>query len=136
MVPELRRSLASQLPAYLARQRWFGGKARQVRTVELADVLPIRAEALEAFLLVVTVKYADGNDENYALPVLPAESAPSGGENDASRLTIASSETSGQLVLTDALKNKEFLKTLLGLIQQKAIVHGEKGQLRALQTTA
>jgi maltose alpha-D-glucosyltransferase/alpha-amylase len=136
MVPELRRSLASQLPGFLARQRWFGGKARQVRTVELADILPIRTEEFEAFLLVVTVKYADGNDENYALPMLPAESAPSGGENDSSRLTIASPEASGQLVLTDALKNEEFLKTLLGLIQQEAIVHGERGQLRALQTSA
>jgi maltose alpha-D-glucosyltransferase/alpha-amylase len=136
MVPELRGSLASQLPGFLAKQRWFGGKARQVRTVELADVLPIHTEAFEAFLLVVTVKYAEGNDENYALPVLQSESASSGGESDASCLSIGSSETGGQLVLTDALKNEEFLKTLLGLIQQEAIVHGERGQLRALQTTA
>jgi maltose alpha-D-glucosyltransferase/alpha-amylase len=44
--------------------------------------------------------------------------------------------TGEPVILTDALKNEEFLSTLLDLIRQKAIVHGEKGELRALQTAA
>jgi trehalose synthase-fused probable maltokinase len=136
MYPELRRSLPSQLPAFLAEQRWFGGKARQIRSAELADVIPIRTETLEAFLLVVLVTYADGSNENYAIPVLCAGPATSAPEIATVSLKIETLQTDGPLVLVDALKNEEFLKTLLELIRREASVQGEKGELRAFQTTA
>ena len=85
MYPELRRSLPQQLPAFLIRQRWFGGKARQIRSAELADVVPIRSEAMEAFLLVVTVKYAAGADDSYAIPVLSIEPSTQGSDADPPR---------------------------------------------------
>jgi len=136
MYPELRRSLPPQLPAFLTRQRWFGGKARHIRSAELADVIPIRAGDVEAFLLVVTVKYAEGADESYSVAVLPAERSKQSQEADSASLRLETRRAGGFVVLTDALKNETFLKTLLELIQQQAIVPGEKGELRAMQTTA
>src|ERR1700685_2648111 len=134
MYPELRRSLPPQLPGFLARQRWFGGKARQIRSAELADVIPIRSEGVGAFLMVVTVKYAEGADDSYALPVLRAEQSTQGREADPASLRLETPR--GFVVLTDALKNEAFLKTLLELIRREAVLAGEKGELRALQTTA
>lgn len=136
MYPELRRSLPPQLPGFLARQRWFGGKARQIRSAELADVIPIRSEGVEAFLMVVTVKYAEGADDSYALPVLRAEQSTQGGGADSASLRIETPRAGGFVVLTDALKNEAFLKALLELIRREAVLAGEKGELRALQTTA
>ncbi len=136
MYPELRRSLPLQLPAFLVRQRWFGGKARHIRAAELGDVIPIRGEGVEAFLLVVTVKYAEGADESYAIPVLPAEESTQSQVTDSASLRLETRQAGGFVVLSDALKNEAFLKTLLELIQKEAIVPGERGELRAMQTTA
>ena len=77
LVPELRRSLAPQLPGFLIKQRWFGGKARKISSAELIDVVPIRMQTSEALLLVITVKYVDNIEESYAMPVLRAANAVS-----------------------------------------------------------
>jgi trehalose synthase-fused probable maltokinase len=136
MYPELRRSLPQQLPAFLMRQRWFGGKARQIRSAGLADVIPIRSEAMEGFLLIVTVKYAAGADDSYAIPVLPAEPSKQEHEADPTSLRVEATGPVGFVLLTDALKNEAFLNTLLELIRREAILPGEKGELRALRTSA
>ena len=77
--PELRRALPAQLPAYLARQRWFGGKARTIRAVELTDVvpLPMRGDDHDALLLILSVTYTEGGGESYAMPVLRMAALPS-----------------------------------------------------------
>jgi maltose alpha-D-glucosyltransferase/alpha-amylase len=136
MYSELRRSLAPQLPAFLMEQRWFGGKARQISSAELSDVIPIRLQTSEALLLIVAVRYADNTEESYAMPVLRAVNAASAPETESSSLKFQTAEDGEPVRLTDALKNENFLTALLELIQQKAIVPGEKGELRALQTAA
>jgi maltose alpha-D-glucosyltransferase/alpha-amylase len=136
MYPELQRSLPPQLPAFLSRQRWFGGKARGVRAADLADVVPIRTGALEALLLVVRVEYAHGPEENYSIPVVCSEERSSSKEVDSASLKVEARQAGHVLVLTDALKNEEFLSTLLEMIRRKATTEGEKGSLCALQTTA
>jgi maltose alpha-D-glucosyltransferase/alpha-amylase len=136
MVPELRRSLASQLPGFLIKQRWFGGKARKISSAELADVVPIRLQSSEALLLIVVVQYADNDEEVYAIPVLREVNAASTPETESGSLKVQTAGGGEAAILTDALKNEELLSALLELIQQKAIVPGEKGELRALQTAA
>jgi maltose alpha-D-glucosyltransferase/alpha-amylase len=136
MYSELRRALAPQLPAFLMEQRWFGGKARQISSAELSDVVPIRLQTSEALLLIVAVRYADNTEESYAMPVLRAVNAASTPETESSSLKFQMAEDGEPVRLTDALKNENFLSALLELIQQKAIVSGEKGELRALQAAA
>jgi trehalose synthase-fused probable maltokinase len=134
MYPNLQKSLAPQLPAFLARQRWFGGKARQIRSAEVVDTISLQAEGLEAILLVVTVKYADEAEENYAIPLLRKEGANPGA--DLSGLTLDVAGRASPVVLADGLKDDRFLKTLLDLIKEQAVVSGERGELRASQTSA
>jgi maltose alpha-D-glucosyltransferase / alpha-amylase len=134
--PQLQRSLPPQLPAFLSRQRWFGGKARQVRAAELADVIPIRSGALEFLVLVVSVKYADGTEESYAVPVLCTQERSSSIEMDSTSLRVEAQQLGSALVLTDALKNEDFLNALLEMIRSTAALEGHKGVLRGLQTTA
>src|SRR5271170_7118613 len=131
MVPELRRSLGPQLPGFLMKQRWFGGKARKISSAELADVVPIRLQSSEALLLIVIVQYADHDEEVYAMPVLREVNAASTPETESGSLKFQTAGAGEAVILTDALKNEELLSALLELIQQKAIVPGEKGELRA-----
>jgi maltose alpha-D-glucosyltransferase / alpha-amylase len=133
--PELRKSLPSQLPAYLMNQRWFGGKARAIRSVDVLDVVPIPLpqQNQHALLLIISVQYAAGVGEGYALPVLRQAASPEAREN--AFLRVEGPQGNAGLVLVDALKNEAFLSALLQLIEQRAVIPGEKGQLRASQTS-
>jgi maltose alpha-D-glucosyltransferase/alpha-amylase len=58
------------LPRFLRHQRWFGGKARRVKEVQLRDAIPIRSdETIPAILVLAAVEYTEGNPERYAIPV-------------------------------------------------------------------
>ncbi|MCS7167736.1 MAG: hypothetical protein RMI91_05650 [Gemmatales bacterium] len=95
---DLRNALENRLPEYLPRQRWFGGKARQIRHVHVAELLPLPrldqiapepsesrrspesatiglSKPLACWLAIVVVDYADSGREGYTLPltVCPAE---------------------------------------------------------------
>jgi len=61
-----RARLEAALPAVLAARRWFGGKARTVRAVRLAEAVPLAAGAVLALL---DVDYTEGEAESYALPL-------------------------------------------------------------------
>jgi len=83
----------------------------------------------------IKVTYEDNAEESYAMPLLRAVGSAVTPELEASGLKQEPDEA-GAVVLIDALKNEEFLRSLLSLIQEKASVPGEKGELRAFQTTA
>jgi len=115
MLSELRRSITAQLPSFLTAQRWFGGKARQVRVVEITDAIPISHEGANAIVLLVRVEYADGADESYSIPIITG--AQAGGDS-----------------LEDAFSRPQFLAELLDIIRREDEVCGEKGRLRGCQT--
>lgn len=57
------------LPAFLARQRWFGGKARTIAAVRIADWGVLTHAAEPVFLLLVDVRFEDGGADRYFLPM-------------------------------------------------------------------
>jgi maltose alpha-D-glucosyltransferase/alpha-amylase len=65
-----RAALERILPAYFKARRWFGGKARGIRTMVIVEILPIMDAQLPAFLTLVRVDYSDGDAETYALPLM------------------------------------------------------------------
>ncbi len=133
---ELQKTIAPQLPGFLQQQRWFGGKARKIGSAEVLDVIPLPTKSTESFVLIVSVRYADGSDETYAVPFVRAASAMPGAPMDLSSLKLAESVPESPTILTDGLKNEEFLTALLDLVQKGDCVPGEKGELRAVRTTA
>ena len=60
-------ALRKRLPAVLARRRWFRGKDRPIRGVDIEDVIPLARDHVQ--LLLVKVDYVDGLPETYLLPV-------------------------------------------------------------------
>lgn len=58
--------LATRLPAFLARQRWFAGKGRDLESVALEETVELEATA-PCTLAIARVRYAGGFEERYAL---------------------------------------------------------------------
>src|ERR1700719_2055177 len=128
MDSDLRRNLSAQLPSFLAAQRWFGGKARQILEVAIDDSIPIGSGETRAVVLVVTVKYLEGAEETYSIPLIsPKQSGISSLADSAPRLQI---ENGSEPVLVDAFSRQEFLAELLDIIKREGEVEGEKGRLR------
>jgi maltokinase len=68
--PEHRAALAGALTTWLPQQRWFGGKARDVTGVTVADVLGSDDAAESLLLAFVDVTYGDGGTDRYQLPLV------------------------------------------------------------------
>ncbi|RMH32291.1 MAG: maltose alpha-D-glucosyltransferase [Nitrospirae bacterium] len=60
--------LEAILPAYIKARRWFGGKARILQQVTIADALPVPQEDPIVVLSWITVEYTEGEPETYFLP--------------------------------------------------------------------
>ncbi len=130
---ELRKTLPPLLPGYLADQRWFGGKARQIRSAEITDLIPLGNTRFEALVLLVRLEYATGPAETYVLPLICAQEPTK--ESAATGLKVHSLARGTNLHLRNALTDHEFLHSLLETIQQKAVFRGLEGKIRAACTS-
>jgi trehalose synthase-fused probable maltokinase len=131
----LRSALPEQLPAYLLQQRWFGGKARQIRSSELIDVVPLQTGKVEALLVLARVEYGSGPGDTFVLPMIlsSASAAPDAGRGAV--LEMGADGVSGGRVLRDALTNDEFLSWLLNALEVKLTSKGLRGEIQADHTS-
>lgn len=63
----LEKAFAQSLPAFLPGQRWFGGKARQVRTCRVEDCVWLREGDEPLALVIAHVDYAIGSADRYVM---------------------------------------------------------------------
>ena len=56
------------LPKYLKRIRWFGGKARKIRKIQIQDQVPVLKNE-NLWLVIIDVEYTTGPSEFYVLPL-------------------------------------------------------------------
>jgi maltose alpha-D-glucosyltransferase/alpha-amylase len=125
----LETQLPSALPQFLLRQRWFGGKARQIKSIEIPDIVPLTT--VNAYLIFARVNYAEGPAETYAIPMVRISS-----EGQVSSLRIHPDRSFAEIILKDALTDQQFLAHLLDAIANRASWPGIKGQVRAVPTSA
>ena len=110
---------ATALPAFLARQRWFGGKARPIERVRVVDGGPLQPP-LTPFLAVADVQFADGGTERYALPLtVLAEPEISALWTQRPAAAIAWIDAEGGRLLTDALADDNACRGLLAAIDAR-----------------
>ncbi len=109
------------LPAlghYMQRVRWFGGKGRSVRELQIVDRLVVPTPARPLFLLLLEVTYTDAPKENYLLPLGFADGALQAKimkESDES--TIAQVRLrEGAGILYDAAVDEDLHRFLLDMI--------------------
>jgi len=128
------RLFGTILPGYLAQCRWFRGKARPIRQLQLLDILPLAAGAESTLLLLFQVAYTEGSPEAYALPLAwrPREQArPLLEEYPRARIAdLCCGEVEG--VLLDAVHEAAFRDALLPLIAGRRRIKGKAGELAGL----
>jgi maltose alpha-D-glucosyltransferase / alpha-amylase len=64
-----RRAIEEALPGYLQGMRWFGGKARRIKSTEITEAIPVSAHGstVAGVIALATVEYAEGDPETYVL---------------------------------------------------------------------
>jgi maltose alpha-D-glucosyltransferase/alpha-amylase len=158
---ETRKRLEDEvLPEYLKNCRWFGGKARTIRRVQMIEVIPVMKDGDSSQVLLLQVRYAEGTQDFYLLPLSFAltRKAASPSEEfvvegmrvrlDYDWLTIKakmimeefpqsviarirSGEDEG--ILYDAAYDTRFHEALLTMIQHRKRMKGARGELVGLQ---
>lgn len=124
--------LRRKLPTFLAGQRWFGGKARRVGSVEVLDIIPMRDDRVAVELVLAQVHYADREpDEAYCIPLL---SVP--GDRFHSSGRTAASAAGADPPLQDALLEPRFLSLLLKSIERGLVFRGRNGEVRGTPASA
>lgn len=136
-----RKRLEQVLPSFLQRQRWFGGKARVIQGLHLADVIPIPAllgvSAMR--LLLVQVDYVEGEPEMYLLPVVFARgrqaSDITGDHPRGGILRVNRSDESEPAILCEAMWEEDFWHPLYDAIARKKSLQGDYGDIIPEQTS-
>jgi maltose alpha-D-glucosyltransferase/alpha-amylase len=131
-----RKSLPPILPDFLAQRRWFGGKARVIQSVVVADLVPLLSTDLQVYLFLIRIEYATGLGEMYALPLRLArddERSPRGEPAPSLRINW---ESGSGIVLYDALSNQPFLTFLLEAVARGDRFPGVRGEVRAVPAAA
>jgi maltose alpha-D-glucosyltransferase / alpha-amylase len=132
--------LASLLRSFLRSQRWFGGKAREIKTVQIEEVLPLQNDTAVAFIVFCQIVYMDGNTETYAVPLTYVSSSQAerlcreSPRMILARLHIQNKHEQGLVV--DALNDQRFCETLWQLIERRYRRKGSAGTLMTAHTQA
>jgi maltose alpha-D-glucosyltransferase/alpha-amylase len=130
---ELRGAFAAQLPDYLLAQRWFRAKARQIRSVTLAECVEMPLAGVRALVTFARVEFSEGPGETYVLPLLQSGrgNGTEAAEEQRSIVRLRDPDNTGEILLSDALANEEFLARILTAIQDNRQFAGEHGELLA-----
>ncbi len=115
------------LPAYVRQCRWFGGKARALRRVGLADFLPLGRATTgrdAGGLSLLRARYMAGEDEIYLLPLQIGSSHP--GLLPAIAHFVS---PEGNAVLFDAVEDESFRAALFELMLGERRVATADGEL-------
>jgi maltose alpha-D-glucosyltransferase / alpha-amylase len=131
----LKESLPSALPEFLVRQRWFGGKARTISSVEVSDIIPFHSGGLHSYFILAHVKYTSGPVETYDIPLVPVLDGTAQLDYS-SLLKIQPGSFPEVTVLKDALTEENFLAHLLDAIANGVSLRGARGIARAVSTPA
>jgi maltose alpha-D-glucosyltransferase/alpha-amylase len=134
------RSLAillRRLPVYLKNRRWFQGKDRPIRSIEVLDAIPIPDSSAQ--VLLGKVEYNDGDPEIYVLP----GSVAVGEASERVKATLSDvsvaqlhAEDGTRGVLYSAIWDPAFCNTLFSAIARRRRFKGRAGELTGTHNRA
>jgi maltose alpha-D-glucosyltransferase/alpha-amylase len=128
-----RKTLERMLPAFLRKQRWYGGKMRDIRSTAVRDVVPIPYDGEDAKLVLLEVDYTNAPSALYAVPL-----AFAAGERAVEitrhapgvALAWVHAEPEDGLVY-DALREGQLATALLSGVESRKTWRGDGGKLTA-----
>jgi maltose alpha-D-glucosyltransferase / alpha-amylase len=131
------KALSQALVPYLKRQRWFAGKSRTLRPVQIVDWFSLEtAGQLRMYLLLARALFAEGESDLYAIPLILAEEESGQSSGLQPILCVRSNSKARAQLLCDAVGQPGFWKILLATLAQRGRVAGHHGKITSTQTSA
>ena len=137
----LQEKLPGLLPDFLRNQRWFGGKAHNIRSAQAVEAIPVRNERLAACIIMVRVEYDKEAAETYVLPLMRLSVEQKGamqkGDRGVPILRIGGESEEEDANWIDALWDRDFSRLLLDAIARRLSFKGILGgEILGLPTPA
>jgi len=132
-----KKALERILPDYLRGRRWFGGKARKMKGVRIADAVPLAGASPAAQVLLARVEYLEEDPETYTLPVAFADGKRAARiVNEFPQAVIAQLSEAGKNgrregILHDALYDREVCEFLFESTAHRRRFKGREGEVAA-----
>jgi len=124
------------LAGFLQRQRWFGGKARPLRSARFVDWGLLRRGPHPLFLTIVEVEYQDGARDAYFLPLAICGAGDARSIEERSPHAVLARVTGARKgVLFDGWLDNGFARALLESVEQRQEVRMRRGAVQAVQTS-
>jgi maltose alpha-D-glucosyltransferase / alpha-amylase len=119
------------LPDYLRGSRWFSGKGRAIRSVQIIENLPLYGNGGGAHLLACQVVYTEGTPEFYLVPVsfAPDDQSKRAAREAPDRIIATIHSSSGKGILYDSVHDEVFRASLLSLVARRKKIKGKSGEL-------
>ncbi|HXI71177.1 MAG TPA: maltose alpha-D-glucosyltransferase [Verrucomicrobiae bacterium] len=134
------RQLESQLQSYIPPRRWFGGKARIIKTARINEVLTVPDHGHKSYLLFVDLDYVQGDIERYLLPLAFATGDEAVQiQRDHPHLIIARlrlRKTGVEGCVYDAVGSRAFARMLLDTMIHRRVLKGLNGEVKGFSLGA
>lgn len=126
-----KNSLEKLMRSYVRKNRWFRGKAKKIKSIDIKDTIPLKTGNLNSHIVIIETSYIEGKNEKYVIPISIIT-----GEIIADvkfkhpEAMIAYVEVDGhEGVMYDGSYNKEVRDIFLQLISQKGAVKNKQGSI-------
>ncbi|TMD73265.1 MAG: maltose alpha-D-glucosyltransferase [Chloroflexi bacterium] len=140
LVGAAKERLESVLLGYIPQRRWFGGKARRIKTASIVDVVTVPGAEGNSYLTSVVIGYAEGDPDTYMIPIAYANAAEAPHIRERwPNSAIAWVRNAGEEargLLYDALGPPNFAEAMLGAIARRRRAAGGTGTLVGTTTRA
>jgi maltose alpha-D-glucosyltransferase / alpha-amylase len=124
------------LMPFLQRQRWFGGKARGLRSARFVDWGLLRRGPQPLFITIVEAEFEGGDRDSYFLPLAICAATDARHVEDRSPHAVLARVTGARKgVLFDAWQDNSFGRVLMDAFEQRQDIRLRRGIVAPLQTT-
>ncbi len=128
------------LPTYVRTCRWFGGKARVIRSTEVVEAIPLSHAGAKSYVTYIAVNYTEGEPQTYMLPLTYAFGEQAARiREEAQHSVVADLRLTGDSeegVLYDAVRDRGFALTLLDAIRLGDVFKGGSSEIVGSSTLA
>ena len=137
-----RTALEESLIGYVQNQRWFGGKARQIKTASFQNIVPVPYDSEQAAMTQILIEYTEEDPETYVLPLGFASGdraekiCKANPKSVLATLSVREKNKEQTGCLYDAIFDKAFCKALLQMIAKRRHLRGQTGDFVAAPVRA
>ncbi|HEX2229397.1 MAG TPA: putative maltokinase, partial [Candidatus Binatia bacterium] len=135
-------ALERALPGYLKACRWFGGKARRMRSATILETVPFKHDASAVYLATIEVQYIEGGPETYLLPLGYAAQEQSQELRRVqphaliANLLVDREGEQSEGVLYDPSGDEGFARGILDAIARRRLFKGKSAEIAAVPSRA